>query len=85
MPDPKKFKPYYIICAQSRRVNKIREQRLSHEMERMKRPMDLTSAKHRAKEFAASLNEANALSVQDWRPLLFIQHTETQRLPVDVS
>jgi hypothetical protein len=84
MSDPKKFKPYYIIGAISKKTNKIREQRLSTEMERMKRPMDLTSAKERAKNFADSLNESNTLMANDWKPLLFLQHTETQRLPVEV-
>lgn len=84
MPDPKKFKPYYIIGAVSKQANKIREQRLSTEMERMKRPADLEDARRRAKSFAGSLNESNTLKVSDWRPLLFLQHTETKRLPVEV-
>jgi len=84
MSDPKKFKPYYIICAASKSVNKIREQRLSTEMERMKKPMNLTDAKKRACSFAESLNEASTLTVNDWRPLLYIQHTERSRLPVEI-
>jgi hypothetical protein len=84
MPDPKKFKPYYIIGAISKRANKIREQRLSTEMERMKRPMNLTDAKHRARNFANSLNEANTLKVNDWKPLLFIQQSEKQKLPIEI-
>ena len=84
MPDPKKFKPYYVIGAISKKTNKIREQHLSTEMERMKRPMDLNSAKERARNFAASLNESNTLKVNDWKPLLFIQQTEKQKLPIEV-
>ena len=84
MSDPKKFKPYYIICAASKSVNKIREQRLSTEMERMKKPMNLTDAKTRSKSFADSLNEANTLNVSDWRPLLYIQNTEQSRLPIEI-
>lgn len=84
MSDPKKFKPYYVICANSKKANKIREQRLSTEMERMKKPMNLTDAKKRAISFAESLNEVRTLKVDDWKPLLFIQQSETQKLPIDV-
>ena len=85
MSDPKKFKPYYIIGALSKKTNKIREQRLSTEMERMKKPASLIEARKRAKNFALSLNESNTLNVDDWTPLLFLQHTETKRLPVEVQ
>lgn len=85
MPDPKKFKPYYIIGAVSRRANKIREQRLSTEIERMKRPMDLHEARKRAINFAASLNEVKALQVTDWKPVLYLQHTVTKKLPVSLQ
>lgn len=85
MSDPKKFKPYYIIGAVSRRANKIREQRLSTEMERMKRPMSLIEARKRAINFATSLNEANTLKVTDWKPVLYLQHTVTKKLPVSLQ
>jgi hypothetical protein len=84
MSDPKKFKHYYIICAHSKKANKIREQRLSTELERMKKPGSLIEAKERTKNFTTSLNESNTLNVDDWKPLLFLQHTETKRLPVEV-
>jgi hypothetical protein len=84
MPDPKKFKPYYIISAVSKKANKIREQRLATEMDRMKKPSSLIEAKERAKNFAASLNESNVLNVNDWKPALYFQHSETQKLPVEV-
>jgi len=85
MPDPKKFKPYYIICAHSKRANKIREQRLSTEMERMKKPGSLIDARHRAYNFANSLNESNTLKVTDWAPKVYLQHTVSKRLLVDIT
>lgn len=84
MSDPKKFKPYYIICAHSKRANKIREQRLSTEMERMKKPGSLIEARSRARNFADSLNESNTLTVSDWTPKIYLQHTVSKRLPVEV-
>ena len=84
MSDPKKFKPYYIICAHSKRANKIREQRLSTEMERMKKPGSLIEARSRARNFADSLNESNTLTVSDWAPMIYLQHTVSKRLPVEV-
>lgn len=85
MSDPKKFKPYYIICAISKRTNKIREQHLSTEMERMKKPASLIAAQHRCKEYAASLNETKMLGVADWKPLLHLQYSETKRIIVPLD
>lgn len=82
MSDPKKFKPYYIIGAISKKTNKIREQHLSTEMERMKKPANLTAAKHRCIQFATSLNETNMLGVSDWQPLLHLQYSKTNRIIV---
>lgn len=84
MPDPKKFKSHYIIGAVSKSTRKIREQRLSTEMERRKKPASLIEAKQRAIQFANSLNEVNTLNTRDWEPFLQFQQTETQRLPVEV-
>lgn len=82
MSDPKKFKPYYIIGAISKRTNKIREQRLSTEMERLKKPNSLINAQSRCQQFAASLNETNMLGATDWKPLLHLQYSETKKIIV---
>lgn len=84
MSDPKRFKNHYIICAYSARTKKIREQHYSTEMVMINRPADLKKAQYRSKEFADSLNEANALSVSDWEPRLYLQ-TENAKLPVPLD
>lgn len=85
MSDPKKFKPHYVIEAFSKKKNKIREQHLTTEMGRMEKPGSLIAAKKRCFEFAKSLNEKSALGVDDWKPMLHLQYTETNKLLVSLE
>ena len=84
MPDPKKFKNHYIICAYSARRKQLREQHYSNEMTMKNRPASLSTARNRSIEFAKSLNEIRALSVSDWEPRLYLR-TESSRIPVPID
>lgn len=84
MSDPKKFKNHYVICAYSPRRKQLREQHLSNEMVMRDKPADLSTARNRSKEFANSLNESNALNVQDWEARLYLR-TEKSKLPVPLD
>jgi hypothetical protein len=73
MPDPRRFHPYYIIEAFSKKQNKIQEHVLTQEVKKRQRCTDLTEAKRRAIEFAYSLNERSASGTNDWKPMLHLQ------------
>ena len=85
MPDPKKFKPYYIVAAYSSKTGKIRELRLSTEMGRMDKLTSLDTAKTRAREFTNSLNETKTLGTSDWEPMIHFQYTEQKNLPISLK
>lgn len=73
MPDARRFHPYYIIEAFSKKQNRIQEHITTREVEKKKRCQDLTEAKRRAIEFAFSLNERTMNGAVDWKPLLHLQ------------
>lgn len=83
MGDPKKFKPYYVVEAFSKKVNKIQELHLATELSRMQRLDSLEIARARSKEFADSLNESKLLGTSDWEPLIQLQYTEKNKIPVN--
>lgn len=82
MPDPKKFKSYYIIEAFSSKKNKIMEQHIATEMGRMVKCSDLQTARNRCKTYAESLNEVKKLGVDDWAPMIHLQYSESQKILV---
>lgn len=82
MPDPKKFKPYYIVEAYSKKTNKLRQLHIATEMGRMQKLASLETAKTRSKEFAKSLNESKTLGVDDWQPMIHFQYTERDKILV---
>lgn len=84
MPDPKRFHPYYIIEAFSKRQNKLQEHITTQEVKKRQRCTDLTEAKTRAIEFAFSLNEKGAHGATDWRPMLHLQ-TEDRKYVVSLD
>lgn len=82
---PTKFKPYYIISAFSKKLNRLQEQYITTEMKMGKRCNDLTTARNRAVSFAASLNESKLHGVKDWTPALYLQASSTKKFVVPVS
>jgi len=81
---PSKFKPYYVIQAYSPRTNKLRQQHISTEIKTGSKCADLTTAQHRAREFAKSLSESKAGGANDWQPKLQLQNTESTKIVVPV-
>lgn len=84
MPDPKRFHPYYVIEAFSKKQNKIQEHITTLEVKKRQRCSDLTQAKLRAIEFAYSLNEKVAHGTDDWKPMLHLQ-TEDKKYIVSLN
>lgn len=82
MPDPKKFKPYYIVEAFSKKTNQLRQLHLATEMGRMQKLASLETARARSREFAKSLNESKALGVDDWKPMIHFQYTKQNKILV---
>ena len=82
MPDPKKFKPYYIVEAISKKTNQLRQLHLATEMGRMQKLASLETARARSKQFANSLNESKTLGVDDWKPMIHFQYTEKDKMLV---
>ena len=80
MSDPKKFKPYYIVEAFSKKTNQLRQLHLATEMGRMQKLASLETARARSKEFAKSLNESKILGVDDWKPMIHFQYTAKTKL-----
>ena len=78
-----RFAPYYEIIAWSNRVQKIQEHHLDTEMTLKKKCMDLNTAKSRAINFAASLNESKKFSATDWVGKIRVV-TENGRYLLDV-
>jgi len=85
MPDPRRFHPYYIIEAFSKKQNKIQEHIITREVEKRKRCQNLTEARTRAIEFAYRCNESNLNGTDDWTPMLHLQTEKEGKVVIPIS
>jgi hypothetical protein len=64
------FKPYYLVQAYSKKVNKQQTQFMSNELSKNKELMSAKEAKRRSLQYAQSLNESVSMNADDWTPIV---------------